>query len=75
VLFHIIIEIETVDDDTCDRYVMYCTQKIRDKEWQPYDISEALELVSRPVKEEYYKVVKDSNDLSLNNEISNYIES
>ena len=39
------------------------------KEWQPYDISETLELASRPVKEEYYKVTQDSNDLSLNDEM------
>ncbi len=69
IFYDVIFDDTEFDIDTCDRCVMYCTQKIKNKEWQPYDISEVLELASRTVKEEYYKVAKDSNDLSLNDEM------
>ena len=58
-----------MDIDYCNRIVLSCTEKLKNKEWQPYDISEILELASRPVKEEYDKVVKGSRDLSLPDEL------
>lgn len=58
-----------LDVDYCDRIVISCIEKLKNKEWQPYDISGILELASRPVKEEYYKVVKESKDLSLPDEL------
>lgn len=57
------------DIDMCDGFVMYCTEKIKNKEWQPYDLSEVLELVSRPVKDVYNKVIKESNNLDLDDEM------
>lgn len=58
-----------MDPDYCDRIVLSCIEKIKNKEWQPYDISEVLELSSRPIKEQYYKVAKESNDLNLPDEL------
>lgn len=58
-----------MDIDYCDRIVLSCIEKIKNKEWQPYDITEVLELASRPIKEQYYKVAKESNDLNLPDEL------
>lgn len=69
IFYDVIFDELSLDIDYCNRIVMSCIEKLKNKEWQPYDISGILELASRPVKEEYYKVVKESNDLSLPDEL------
>lgn len=69
IFYDVIFDELDLDIDYCNRIVLSCTEKLKNKEWQPYDISEILELASRPVKEEYDKVVKGSRDLSLPDEL------
>lgn len=69
IFYDVIFDDTEFDIDECDRWVMYCTQKIRNKEWQPYDISDVLELASRPVKEAYDKACKESTKLDLSDEM------
>lgn len=69
IFWNVIFDVTEFDIELCDRWVMLCTDKIKNKEWQAYDISEILELASRPVKEEYYRVIKENSDLSLNDEM------
>lgn len=67
--YEVIFDDIELDTDYCDRIVLSCIEKIENKEWQPYDITEVLELASRPIKEQYYKVVKESNNLNLPDEL------
>lgn len=69
IFYDVIFDELYLDIDYCDRIVISYIEKLKNKEWQPYDISGILELASRPVKEEYYKVVKESKDLSLPDEL------
>lgn len=69
IFYDVIFDDTKFDIDMCDSWVMFCTQKIRDKEWQPYDISDELELASRPVKEAYNKVCQESEKLDLSDEM------
>lgn len=67
--YEVIFDDTELDTDYCDRIVLSCIEKIENKEWQPYDITEVLELASRPIKEQYYKVAKKSNNLNLPDEL------
>lgn len=68
IFYDIIFDNTEFDIDTCDGKILYYIDKIRNKEWMPYDLSEILELASRPVREEYYKVIGESTLLELDDE-------
>ncbi len=68
IFYDVVFDELALDVDICDGIIMSCIEKLKNKEWQPHDISGILELASRPVKEEYYKVVKESKDLNLPDE-------
>lgn len=57
------------DIELCDGWVMHCTEKIKNKEWVPYDLEELLDIASRPIKDEYYKVCKDNIEIDLSDEM------
>lgn len=68
IFYDIIFDNTEFDIDTCDGKILYYIDKIRNKEWMPYGLSEILELASRPVREEYDKVIGESTLLELDDE-------